>query len=96
MAKRKTANTNTINPGPVTLDDEQLATLDRLVKSWNAANPNDPPTWDVLTALAALAVQGLNAAAPDHGEEPRRPTYATPTTAPHAVAPPLDSVPDVS
>lgn len=82
---------NTIDPGPVTLDDDELKTLDNVVKHWNVAKAADTPEWDVKTALAELARCGLQALQGDYSDEPRPPTH---TVTPPAPTAPLDTSTD--
>jgi hypothetical protein len=82
---------NTITPGPVTLTDTDIQTLDSIVRHWNMAAPKDPPTWDAPSALAELARLQLVSMRADYGSEQRKPAYEAqqPPSAP--ATPPLDS-----
>lgn len=85
---RKHEATNTIEPGPVTLTDSEVKTLDNIVKQWNLAKGPDVAEWDVKTALAELARLTVRTMHGDYGDEPRKPTFSAPPAPPAAGTPP--------
>ena len=72
---KKHDSINTIDPGPVGLNEEQIAALDSIVKNWNISKHVETPEWDVKTVLAKLAVERLQQMLPDYGPTPRKPDY---------------------
>lgn len=75
---RKPTAINTVDAAPISLNDAEIATLDSIVKHWNAAKNPDKPDWNVQTVLAELAVLTIRSMHGDYGAEERTPTFQAP------------------
>lgn len=82
---------STVEAGTVSLNDDEMETLDSIIKHWNAAKKTDAPDWNANTVLAHLATLALRSMTEDYSEEGRKPTF---TDQPTITPPPLDEAPE--